>query len=838
MAVLLLGAAAVSGLVLGEAAEAVAIAVIVVVNALIALVQEGRAERAMAALERLEAPTATVVRDGRPRVVAASVLVVGDHVLVQAGDRVPADLVVTAGDGLEADESILTGESLPVAKRPGGTTATTTPVGDRDGCLHAGTLVTRGAGRGEVVATGIDTSLGAIAMRLRAVRDEPTPLQRQLGGLTRRLGLAAVVLAAAVFVLAVAVVGTLDPDEAFLTAVALAVAAVPEGLAAVTTVALALGVGRMAGRGAIVRRLPAVETLGAIDVLVIDKTGTVTENRMVATALVAPDGALRDVPTVAAVGPDGSLHDPAAVAAVAPMLGPALALCSDATVDPPTGDPTERALVALVAPDDVASWRDGAPRLAAAPFTSDRRRMSTVHRWDGRVVLLCKGAPEVVLPRCPRVWRDGAVAPMTGQGRSRLDRRVAAATADGQRVLAVAWRELPGVPSAVEPEEHDLVLAGLVVLHDPPRPSAPGSVAAVRGAGIGLVMATGDHPATAAAIARRVGIDGDRVLTGSDLRRDGLPDDPLRVPVLARVDPDQKFALVTRLQERGHVVAMTGDGVNDAPALRRADIGVALGGTGSDVAREAADVVVTDDDLATIATAIHEGRTIHDNLRKVVDYLVASNLSEVIVVVTALLAVPALGVPLFPLQLLWINLLTDGLPALALGVDPAHAGVMARAPRDPQDQLLAGGHLGMLAGRGLALAVGAVGALLVAHHAMRLDEAVVRTVLFCSLVVAQVAYAWVVRRPVDTSGRLRGNPWLATATVAALLAQLAVVSLPGLAGVFGTAPLPPQGWAAVVVGGLVGPAVIALARRVRWSRSSAVLPTRDRSRRGAHRGRG
>ncbi len=800
MALLLIAAAGVSGVLLGEVPEAIAIVVIVVVNAVIALVQEGRAEQALAALEALEAPEATVVRDGRRHVVDAELLVPGDLVLVQAGDRVPADLDLVDGDAIEVDEAMLTGESLPAAKRPGGTTDPGVGIGDRDGALFSGTLLTRGAGRGLVVATGPRTSLGAIAAHLHDLRREPTPLQRQLASLTRRLGLAAVVVAAGAFLLSVLLVEGTTTDEAFLTAVALAVAAVPEGLAAVTTVALALGVGRMATRGAIVRRLPAVETLGAVDVLVVDKTGTVTENRMQAEAVLTPDGERH--------APDTTL--------TSPTFAATLALCNDASLDPPTGDPTEQALVSLVSEEVAESWRTRAPRLATAPFTSDRRRMATVNTVDGHLHLLVKGAPEAVIPRCTRAWHEDGNRGFEAADRAALLDLVESVAANGRRVLAIASRDLADVPNDVEAAERDLVLTGLVVLRDPPRASAPDSVAAVRGAGIRLVMATGDHAATATAIAREVGIDGDSVVTGEAIRDGRAAFDVTTVNVLARVDPHQKLDMVMQLQSRGHVVGMTGDGVNDAPALRRADIGVALGRTGSDVAREAADVVITDDDLATIVAAVHEGRAIYDNLRKVIDYLVASNLSEVAVVLASLVVVPSLGVPLFPLQLLWINLLTDGLPALALGVDPPDDGLLTRPPRDPHARLLDLPHLRRLASRAIALAIGALGALLVAHHAFDLDVATERTVLFSALVVAQTTYAWIVRRP-PGAGRMPANRWLLASTVGSLVLQVLVVSTPAVNGLFDTVPLSASGWGLAVAGGLSGPAVIAA---VRWWRAS------------------
>ncbi len=797
MAVLLVAAATISGVVLGEVVDAVAIVLIVLVNAAIALVQEGRAAEALAALEELEAPTATVVRDGRQRVVDAAVLVPGDLVLVQAGDRVPADLELVAGDGLEADESILTGESLPTAKRAGGATAPDVPIGDRDGLLHSGTFVTRGAGRGEVVATGAQAALGAIAQQLAEIEREPTPLQRQLAGLTRRLGGAAVLVASGTFLLILLRNGSGSADDAFLTAVALAVAAVPEGLAAVTSVALALGVRRMARRGAIVRQLPAVETLGAVDVLVVDKTGTLTENRMRLASVTTPDGAGH--------APD-ALPD-----AVADALLDVAVLCNDAELDPPTGDPTEQALLALATPDRAAALRDTRPRLAAAPFTSERMRMSTVHDLGDGPWLLVKGAPEQVLPRCSHVLDGTTSRPATPADHARLLAKAEEHAARGERLLALGRRRLPAVPTDVEAAERELTAIALVALRDPPRDHAATSVEQVRSAGVTLLMATGDHPATARAIADEVGIATDRCLAGTDLDHDGVPDEPTDVGVYARVAPEQKLALVDRLQACGHTVAMTGDGVNDAPALQRADIGVALGASGSDVARAAAALVITDDDLATIVAAVREGRGIYDNLRKVVDYLVASNLAEVTVVIATLLLLPAFGVPLFPLQLLWINLLTDGLPALALGVDPVDDDLMQRPPRRASDRLLGLPHLRRLALRAVVLAGGALCGLAIAR-AEGLPTPEARTVLFTSLVVAQVLYAFVVSRRPFSGDR---NTWLVWSAIGALALHGVILVVPAAQIVFDTVVPSAAALGAIAVGGLVPPVVLAMVKRTR-----------------------
>ncbi len=793
MAVLLLVAAAVSGLLLDELLDAAAIAVIVLVNATIALVQEGRAERALEALERLDAQLATVVRGGRREVVDASTLVVGDLVLVQAGDRVPADLDLVDAHGLEVDEAVLTGESLPVTKAADGVRDASVPIGDRSGRAHHGTLVTRGAGTGTVVATGSRTELGAIAQQLQSVQREPTPLQRQLAGLTGRLGVAALLVAGGTFAVLVALGRSDGLDEAFLTAVALAVAAVPEGLAAVTTVALALGVGRMAQHGAIVRRLPAVETLGATDVLVVDKTGTLTENRMALAAVVDASGEAHTGGRLPAW-----LHGPAEDVMV---------LCNDATAEPPTGDPTERGLLELTPPAQVEGRRAERPRLALAPFTSERRRMGSVHHDGEGLVLLVKGAPEVVLPRCTSCLGATGTTPLDRAAADRLLALAEERATRGERLLALALRTLADVPGDVEPEEAGLELVALVALRDPPRTSAPTSVAAVRGAGVRLVMATGDHPATARAIAREVG-----VLAG-DMDDATAPDDELLGPTVhARVDPDRKLRLVEAFQRAGHVVAMTGDGVNDAPALRRADIGVALGGTGSDVAREAADLVITDDDLATIVVAIREGRGIWENLRKVIDYLVTSNLCEVAVVLSALFLVPALGVPLLPLQLLWINLLTDGLPALALGVDPTSDALMDRPPRSSTARLLDRRHLTHLARRAAVLAAGALATLLVAHHVLDLAPDAARTVLFSTLVLTQVLYAYVVRRRDGASpGR---NRWLLASAVGALGLHVLIVVAPFGQRVFDTVALDGRSTALVVLGAVVAPAALWLHARL------------------------
>lgn len=805
MAILLVVAASVAGFGLHERLDAAAILAIVALNAVIGVVEEGKAARALEALRSMETPMARVRRAGATLMVPSREIVPGDLVVVSAGDRVPADLRLVDVSWLEIDESILTGESLPVAKDPAPVSGTDLGLADLRCIAFSGTHVSRGAGEGVAVATGRRTALGAIAEKL-AGREPATPLQRELRALTARLGAIAVVIAAGVFGLTALRMGMTaeGAERSFLAAVALAVAAVPEGLATVVTVALALGVRRMAARGAIVRRLPAVETLGSTTVILTDKTGTLTENRMELRAV-----ALHGRSPVEPADLPGDAFD--AVAEVA-------ALCNDATLEPPSGDPLDLALLEAIGAGRVGDLRRSLPRRSVLPFDSERKRMTTLHETGDGALLLVKGAPETVTERCADALTEaGGTAPLASAQREEIVTLAAETAARGMRMLALARRELPGPPEDLEAEERDLTFVALVGLRDPVRPQAAGAVAEARGAGIRLVMVTGDHPGTASAVAEEVRLieaAGD-VLTGTDLRRDGLPPNPVDVGVYARVDPDQKLALVEALQERGHVVAVTGDGVNDAPALRRADIGVAMGRTGSDVAREAADMVVTDDDLATIVTAVREGRGIYDNIRKVVDYLVAGNLSEITVVVASLLLFPALGVPLLPLQLLWINLLTDGLPAIALGVDPPDPHLMQREPRRRDDRLLALRRIRLLSGRGFLIATSAIGSLAVARFVWDEPWDHARAVMFSVLMTAHLLYAFAVRGPDGRGPILRGitaNPWLMVAVCLGIGLQLLVVLLPQAHGLFGTAPLSLREWMLVAGAGVAPVAGMAAIR--------------------------
>jgi Ca2+-transporting ATPase len=791
MSLLLIAAAAISVLASGEVRDAIAIVAIVILNIAVAVAQEERASSALEALRSEAAPTASVLRDSSAAVIPAGEVVPGDIVLLAAGDRVPADLWLIASWSMEANESLLTGESLPVAKIAAEEGDMAVSMSDQSWIAHAGSLITAGSGRGVVFATGSSTALGRIASHLTAA-SPTTPLQRQLGRLSTRLGQAAVVIAVIVFGLTAARLGGSASafEQAFLAAVALAVAAVPEGLPAVVTLSLALGVGRMAREGAIVRNLPAVETLGSTTVLLTDKTGTLTLNRMRLAQVTGIDGE--------PLAPS-DLKGPVRKAVL-----DVVALCNDATLDPPRGDPVEIALLEGFERGEIGQLRSLHPRVGNIPFDSQRKLMSTLHRGDAGFELLTKGAPEHVLQRSElALTADGSERPMTPAQRLTMLSTVDQLAGTGARILALAMRRLDSVPESLDTAEERLVFLGLAVLHDPLRPEAADTVQRLTEAGVRLVMVTGDHAGTASAVARAAGLthEASEVLTGTELRSGGIPDDLGTVSVYARVEPEQKLDLVEAFQTDGQVVAVTGDGVNDAPALRRADIGVAMGRDGSQVAREAADLVITDDDLRLVVKAVYAGRAIFDNIRKVVDYLVAGNLSEVTVVLVGLGFFPGIGIPLLPLQLLWVNLLTDGLPALALAFDRPRGEALSGSLRG--SQLLSKGHLGVLAVRGLVLASGPIAALAVIRS-QGASWQVGRTALLTSLVFAHLLYVYVVRLPLSVN---LSNHRLTAAVGLGLLLQVALVLGP-LGDVFGVLPLDPGQWLVALIAGVTPVALL------------------------------
>ncbi|MBK6786472.1 MAG: calcium-translocating P-type ATPase, PMCA-type [Betaproteobacteria bacterium] len=778
MIVVLIAAAVIAGVV-GEPQDAVAIVVIVFLNGIIGFVQEYRAERAMAALKKMASPQARVIRDGRADTIAATHLVPGDLVELEAGNILPADLRLTELAALKVDESALTGESQPVDKHTATLAGADLPLGDRLNLAFKGTVVTYGRARGLVVATGMKTELGRIAALLSAESGK-TPLQKRLARFGRHLAIAVLVICAIVFV-----AGWLrgePPLLMLLTAVSLAVAAIPEALPAVVTISLALGAARMVRQNALIRRLPAVETLGSVTYICSDKTGTLTLNRMHVDCIHAAGQTLPGLPERT----ESPWRE----------LGLAMALCNDAVAGRDgelAGDPTETAL--LAAARAAAVEKDEAqqtlPRVAEIPFDSQRARMSTLHREGDGVLMFVKGAPEGVLALCTdRLAAGGAAAAFDAAA---LQATAEALAAQGLRVLAFALKRLPRVPElmAADALECGLSFIGLVGMIDPPRPEAAAAVAACKAAGIVPVMITGDHPATARAIAQRLGLidAGAKVLGGSELAQMSLADferEVQTVRVYARINPEQKIEIVRALQDQGEFVAMTGDGVNDAPALKRADIGIAMGKGGTDVAREAAHMTLLDDNFATIVTAVREGRRIFDNIRKFVKYTMTSNSGEIWTIFLA----PFLGLPmpLLPIHILWINLVTDGLPGLALAGEGAERNVMQRPPRPPKESIFAHGLWQHILWVGLLMGAAT---LLTQAWALHSGSAQWQSMVFTVLTLSQLGHVLAIRSEREslfTQG-VFSNRMLVAALALTFVLQMAVLYVPWLQPIFKTAPL-------------------------------------------------
>jgi Ca2+-transporting ATPase len=779
MILVLLAAALISGFI-GDPQDTIAILVIVLLNAVIGAIQEFRAERAVAALREMSAPEAHVERDGQRVTLAAADLVPGDMVMLQAGDIVPADLRLLQVEEMLADESALTGESTPVNKQSGVINESDLSAGDRLNIAFKSSLVTSGAGRGVVVATGLDTEIGHIAQLLHAEAGVKTPLQKRLTRFGRYLALAVLAICAVVFT-----AGLLQGQPVllmFLTAVSLAVAAIPEALPAVITISLALGARKLARHHALVRNLPAVETLGSVTWICADKTGTLTQNRMTAELFFFAGEQHESLP-----GPEAD--------GLSTELGQAMALNNDIAEKDgkPAGEPTELALfeAAYKAGFDKDELLQIKPRLDVIPFDSQRKLMTTMHRSSAGVIAYIKGAPESVLPLCSNTPEPGEAAAFDAEAMLVEASRLAD---EGYRVLAFARREFGAMPQQLDAAsiEKDLTFVGLVALIDPPRPEVPQAVADCQTAGITPVMITGDHPGTAMAIARRLGITQDKaaLLSGDDLA--DLSDEQFAlvvesIRVYARVTPEQKLRIVKALQLNGEFVAMTGDGVNDAPALKRAGIGVAMGQKGTDVAREASDMVLLDDDFTTIVRAIKAGRAIFDNIRKFIKYTMSSNSGEI----WTLFLAPFLGlpIPLLPIHILWINLITDGLPGLALTAEPAEKGIMQRAPRPPEENIFAHGMWQHIVWVGLFIAGISIAAM---AWAIARDVAYWQTIVFTVLTVSQLFHSLAVRSETESLFRigLFSNLPMLGAVIVTLLLQLAVIYLPALNDIFHTRPLP------------------------------------------------
>ncbi|MFE7901015.1 cation-translocating P-type ATPase [Streptomyces sp. NPDC057424] len=795
LAGILLAAAVVAG-VIGEIKDAVVITAVLLVNATIGYLQERRAERSLEALRRMLVPIARVRRGGRVRTVPARCLVPGDVVLLEAGDRVPADGRLLVAESVEAAEAALTGESQPVAKTTAPTAAggaDVVPVAERSCMLFMNTALTRGRAEMLVTSTGMRTEVGAIAEQLRGGSEAPSPLQIQMDSLGRRLAVISGVAVAAYAL--VALVRGEEPADLALRAVALAVAAIPEGLPAVLALTLALGVHRMARRGAIVKRLASVEALGSATVVCSDKTGTLTLNEMAARVLWTA-GRRYDV--------TGEGYDTAGTVCetdgdAVPDLRDAVlpfALCNDArlTADGVLGDPTEAALLVLAAKAGLDPELPArTPRTGEVPFDPAAKYMATFHgASDGTTRIHVKGAVDILLGRCTHVLTGDGRVLLTAERRSEIIDAARRMGGQGLRVLgaatAVTGRPRPG-------EVTGLTLTAIAGIADPPRPQARDAVALAQAAGITVKMITGDHADTAAAIAAELGITGN-VVTGSELARMSerdLADRVEDIAVFARVAPDHKVTIVRALAQRGHIVAMTGDGVNDAAALRAAHIGVAMGVTGTDVAKEAADMVLTDDDFSTIVRAVREGRSIYDNIVTFVRFQLSTNIGAILTLLATVLA--GLPAPMSAIQLLWVNIIMDGPPAMALGIDPPGGNVMHRRPRPPGERILNARRLTAILRTGAVMATGTVAVFAAARHLT--DTATATTMAFTTFVLFQLCNALAARSedgPVIGRHQLRNRTlWICLAAVLAL--QITAVQVPFAQGVFDTVSLSAAQWA-------------------------------------------
>jgi Ca2+-transporting ATPase len=871
--VIILIVAAVVSLLLGEVVDAVAIMAIVVLNSVLGVVQESKAEQALAALKRMAAPNTQVIRDGVQSLLPARELVPGDIVLLEAGNYVPADMRLIESVNLKIEEASLTGESVPVNKDARVVLDAEIPLGDRKNTAFMSTLVTYGRGRGLVTSTGMHTQIGMIAEMIQSYEEEPTPLQQKLDQLGKTLAVISLAICGLIFVYGLirdtslamvfeegvrSYLTTYSTAivELFMTAVSLAIAAVPEGLPAVVTICLALGMQRMVARHALIRKLPAVETLGCATVICSDKTGTLTQNQMT----VVQGWAGGRIFQVSGEGynPEGQFYaadapfNPESNLATSLLLHGGL-LCNDAYLEQSgeedgqrtwrmVGDPTEGALV--VAAAKAGLWRDDEaktlPRVAEIPFDSERKRMSTIHQvvagsrlqaeesqvpqLVGAYMAFVKGAPDITLEYCDSYIAGDQVLPLTPAMRQEIDAAIDGMAGAALRVLGVACRPLAAIPDepTVDAVERNLVFLGLLGMIDPARPEVKVAIAVAKGAGMKSVMVTGDYKDTATAIAREIGMltEGGLVLTGAEI--EPMSDDELTAVVdhvdsFARVSPQHKTRIVEAFKRAGHVIAMTGDGVNDAPALKRANIGVAMGITGTDVTKETADMVLTDDNFASIVSAIEEGRVIYSNIRKFVFYLISCNIGEILIIFLSMLA--GLPIPLRPIQLLFLNLVTDGAPALALGMEKGDPDIMKRPPRPTREPVINRDMLIGIIAIPIADVIAVLGAFLWALNRYPGDTATAQTVAFATLICSELLRAYTSRS--ENYSVFATNPfsnrWLVMATGLSFVLLLASIYLPFLRPVFDTATLSLNDWLRMVPFMLVAPTVAELVKAsFRW----------------------
>ena len=823
MVLILLASTAVSAF-MGDMVEAVTIIAIVMLNAVLGFVQEFRTEKTMEALKNLAAPTATVIRSGKPVSIPAEHIVPGDVILIETGDRIPADASLLECSSLQVDESLLTGESLPVEKSlPSRNTGSR----DEKRCsIYMGTIVSNGRARALVQATGMNTEMGHIADLIQNIEEDQTPLQKRLDHLGKLI-----VAGCLIICTVVSLTGILRGEDVFnmlLGGISLAVAAVPEGLPAIVTIALALGVQRMLKRNALIRKLPAVETLGCASIICSDKTGTLTENRMTVRKVYAGEGMLeirsgkgteikKDGPVALALR-IGALCNNAILLTSGvrqlDILGKVKSVLAGADRWEAAGDPTEGALLiaaarAGITPETLEGmWF----RIDEMPFDSDRKCMSVVcDNHKGETFVFTKGAPDVIIKKCTRIHTSKGVYDLNTALRTGIMQVNDRMAGEALRVIGMSYKKLDSRNYKNEDLEKDLIFAGLTGMIDPPRKEAVEAVRKCRLAGIKPVMITGDHKLTAMAIAKELDIyrDGDRVLTGVEL--EGMNEQKLgmiadEVSVYARVSPRHKLMIVRALKKLGHVVAMTGDGVNDAPAIKEADIGISMGVTGTDVTKEASSMVLLDDNFATIVAAVEEGRVIYNNIRKFIRYMLACNIGEVLTMFLGMLA--GFPIPLLPIQILWVNLVTDGLPAVALGFDPPDRDVMMRPPRGSQDSIFSNGLLGLILFRGTLIGLTTLG-VFVSLLYISGDVATARTGGFVTLVVTQLIHVFECKSEKRNLFEIPvlSNIYLVLAVACSLAMLLGVVYIPAFQTVFKTVPLNLNEW--MIIGGLslMGPVI-------------------------------
>lgn len=821
LVLILIGASLVSA-VIGEMADAVVIILIVVLNAALGVIQESKANKALEALKKMAAPEAKVIRDGKIIEVPARELVPGDLVLLEAGNYVPADLRLVESVNLKIEEASLTGESVPAEKNAKIVFNNEVPLGDRNNSAFMSTVVTYGRGKGIVVGTGMNTEIGLIAEMLESYEEEGTPLQKKLDELGKVLGIASLAICGIVFILGI--IRGVPILEMFMTAVSLAVAAIPEGLPAIVTIVLALGMQRMVKRHSIIKKLHAVETLGSTTVICSDKTGTLTQNEMTAKKVFV-NGKIYSI-SGEGYKPQGDFIiddtqcDPLSDADLKMLLTIGM-LCNDAKLEASgadtektwriIGDPTEGCLVVGAAKAGLCleELSKTMPRLQEIPFDSERKRMTTFHPHEQGYIAYIKGAPDVMLNLSNKILKNGKALDITDEDRKHILEINHDMASQALRVLAFAFKLQDEIPKDLNPDEveRDMTFVGLIGMIDPARPEAKEAISICRDAGIRPVMITGDYKDTAEAIARELGMidEGSKALTGAEL--DSMSDEQLisvanDVSVYARVSPIHKLRIVDAIKQNGHIVAMTGDGVNDAPALKKADIGIAMGITGTDVAKETAEMILTDDNFASIVAAVEEGRVIYSNIRKFIFFLLSCNIAEILIIFTAMAI--GLPVPLKPIQLLWLNLLTDAFPALALGMEAREPNIMKRAPRNPNEPIMDKRMKLQIAIQSVFMTVAVLGVFIFSLNTTSNLE-VARTYAFVTLIFSELLRAYTSRSETFSVFRIGffSNKFMVGGTFISFFLLLVALYVPALREIFDTVKLSFYDWDIIVFFGII-----------------------------------